>query len=160
MNCLKCGAEFTPTPSAIKNYDMRCQSCRRDYNRVWREKRIAQGLPAYGSRVWDAEKKRIYLEKRKNDVDVKRRINERKRERAHNPEWKRKNAARCFLNYNKALGNIISEPCAFCGKTAVEAHHPDYDEPLLIVWLCSDCHKKIHPRQLKHPELYYKGKTT
>lgn len=28
-----------------------------------------------------------------------------------------------------------------------EAHHPDYDQPLSVVWLCSAHHKQVHAQQ-------------
>jgi hypothetical protein len=31
-----------------------------------------------------------------------------------------------------------------CSETEVEAHHPDYDAPLSVVWLCDACHKAAH----------------
>lgn len=31
--------------------------------------------------------------------------------------------------------------CAVCGKICkVEGHHPNYDEPLKVIWCCSVCH--------------------
>jgi hypothetical protein len=23
-------------------------------------------------------------------------------------------------------------------------HHPDYSRPLLIIWMCRDCHRELH----------------
>lgn len=48
---------------------------------------------------------------------------------------------------SKALknGTLKKEPC-YCGETKVEGHHPDYNEPLLVVWLCNKHHKHIHGR--------------
>ena len=31
-------------------------------------------------------------------------------------------------------------PRDFRGCSQVEAHHPDYSEPLLVEWLCPGCH--------------------
>lgn len=31
-----------------------------------------------------------------------------------------------------------------CGKEQSEAHHLDYEQPLMVMWLCSDCHTQIH----------------
>lgn len=39
-------------------------------------------------------------------------------------------------------GEIKKELC-FCGKEA-EAHHPNYNKPLTIQWLCRSHHKKLH----------------
>ena len=50
------------------------------------------------------------------------------------------------LKAGKAImrGKLLKEPCFVCGATDVEAHHPDYSEPLSVVWLCVDHHKEIH----------------
>lgn len=31
-----------------------------------------------------------------------------------------------------------------CACTTVEGHHPDYDRPLDVVWLCQPHHKQAH----------------
>ena len=43
-------------------------------------------------------------------------------------------------------GKIIRPTeCMSCGNTGfVEAHHPNYSQPLNIVWLCLSCHRDIH----------------
>ena len=40
-------------------------------------------------------------------------------------------------------GLIEREPCEVCGDHA-QIHHPDYSQPLLIVWLCSSHHREVH----------------
>ena len=42
---------------------------------------------------------------------------------------------------------IINKPlfCSFCKQNnKVDGHHPEYNEPLKVVWLCKSCHKKLH----------------
>ncbi len=35
--------------------------------------------------------------------------------------------------------------CEAChGKQYIMAHHPDYEQPLEVLWVCSSCHKKLH----------------
>ena len=41
------------------------------------------------------------------------------------------------------------EPCIMCGVIGEHRHHPDYEKPLEIVWLCESCHHKLHPRNKK-----------
>lgn len=43
-------------------------------------------------------------------------------------------------------GKLIKQPCFVCGKVEVEAHHPDYDQPLEVVWLCIQHHKEVHKK--------------
>ena len=40
-------------------------------------------------------------------------------------------------------GKLVRLPCLVCGNTS-EAHHPDYDRPLEVVWLCQPHHKQAH----------------
>jgi len=38
-----------------------------------------------------------------------------------------------------------AEKCTVClSSEDIEAHHPDYEKPLQVVWLCKRCHMKIH----------------
>lgn len=41
-------------------------------------------------------------------------------------------------------GHLHKDPCHICGNLKVEGHHPDYDRPLDVVWLCSTHHKQTH----------------
>lgn len=41
-------------------------------------------------------------------------------------------------------GVLKKQPCFVCGETVVEGHHPDYDKPLAVVWLCVQHHKQLH----------------
>jgi hypothetical protein len=47
-------------------------------------------------------------------------------------------------------GLVVKQPCFICGGDS-EAHHPDYDRPLDVVWLCPPHHKQAHAlaRKLK-----------
>lgn len=40
-------------------------------------------------------------------------------------------------------GKLQTQPCWVCGLKAV-AHHPDYNRPLDVVWLCQPHHKQAH----------------
>ncbi len=41
-------------------------------------------------------------------------------------------------------GKMEKEPCLFCGSSKVEGHHRDYSKPLDVIWLCPQCHKRLH----------------
>lgn len=62
-------------------------------------------------------------------------------------QWIADNPARRAANIK--VGNAVrdgrlkKQPCWVCGEKAV-AHHPDYDRPLDVVWLCQPHHKQAH----------------
>lgn len=64
-----------------------------------------------------------------------------------NPELKARYKARAIATKMTADGTLKQRPCAFCQEEQTQKHHPDYNEPLLIVWLCAKCHKELHTSQ-------------
>lgn len=55
--------------------------------------------------------------------------------------------ARQRVYYHKRVGNITPGTCEDCQTDkSIEAHHPDYSEPLEVVWFCSVCHRKHHKK--------------
>ena len=58
----------------------------------------------------------------------------------------RKYKARRAVKAALLQGRIKKRPCTACGNKASEsqAHHTDYKQPLKVIWLCEDCHKKLH----------------
>ena len=43
-------------------------------------------------------------------------------------------------------GDLVPQPCEFCGEDRVDAHHDDYTKPFAIRWLCHAHHMAIHAR--------------
>lgn len=62
-------------------------------------------------------------------------------------KWKSINSNRRAAHV--ILGNAVRDgrahklPCFICGEKA-EAHHPDYDRPLDVMWLCRAHHNQAH----------------
>lgn len=77
---------------------------------------------------------------------------QKKKKHEYYQKWsKTENAKKYRVSRKKvyiALKNgklIKPNKCTLCfsdGK--VEAHHPDYEKPLEVVWLCKSCHGKVH----------------
>lgn len=42
------------------------------------------------------------------------------------------------------LGVLERQPCRECGIAKSEAHHPDYERPFDVIWLCRKHHKALH----------------
>jgi len=60
---------------------------------------------------------------------------------------------RAWLEFNKALrkGLVGGPPllCQLCRDidkigTKYESHHPNYNEPLRVIWVCKSCHRRVH----------------
>ncbi len=65
-------------------------------------------------------------------------------------KYPKRGKARIAVGHAIATGKLerpsICESC--CDKRFVEAHHPNYDEPLEIEWLCKKCHLELHKELL------------
>lgn len=130
--CFKCG-ETKPLADFYKHAQMgdghlnKCKECtKRDANnhRLANLSRIRQYDRARASRPHRvAQRKEIFS------------------------RWKKTHPLR--RKAQEALGNAIRDgrvtkhPCFVCGEKA-EAHHPDYSQPLDVVWLCRPHHMQAH----------------
>jgi len=55
---------------------------------------------------------------------------------------------------------VRSENCEKCkkvviqrnGKSDIRAHHPNYNKPLYVMWLCEPCHRDWHRKYCPVPE--------
>ena len=54
--------------------------------------------------------------------------------------------ARVAVRAAKIKGQILQTPCEKCGNPDSQAHHPDYNKPLCVKWLCIACHQEEHHR--------------
>jgi hypothetical protein len=59
-------------------------------------------------------------------------------------EQKRKDRCRSYAKVYLKRGKLTREPCVVCGNDAAQMHHPDYGEPLDVVWLCRKHHLDLH----------------
>jgi hypothetical protein len=67
-----------------------------------------------------------------------------------------KQRAREILTLALQYGKIKSGPCIIpgCTETKTEGHHPIYQKPQLIVWLCHTHHKQVDNNKLELPNDY------
>lgn len=65
-------------------------------------------------------------------------------------KWRRANprryAAHLYVETLKRLGVLRQQPCEICGAEKTDAHHPDYDRPGDVQWLCRQHHLQVHAR--------------
>lgn len=64
--------------------------------------------------------------------------------RTYRERHAKKVKAHGVLNYAIKMGRVSRTPCHCCGDERTQAHHPDYDRPLDVVWLCDEHHKQAH----------------
>ena len=64
--------------------------------------------------------------------------------KARAPERQR---ARKLVKDAMRYGKLIRRPCEVCGNEKVDAHHPDYTQPLAVQWLCRSHHMELHRKE-------------
>jgi hypothetical protein len=64
--------------------------------------------------------------------------------------WRRERARRVCRGAIRRGELVVASACERCGRAGVgrrnsplgiQAHHPDYDFPLRVEWLCRPCHE-------------------
>ena len=63
-----------------------------------------------------------------------------------------KHLARRRFQYAYKSGKIQRKPCEVCGEPVSEAHHPDYSQPLNVIWLCRYHHILEHKNMVNSHE--------
>ena len=53
------------------------------------------------------------------------------------------------LSWAIIKGDIEKESCIICGSEISQAHHPDYNKPYSIIWLCQKHHAGLHALKRK-----------
>jgi hypothetical protein len=145
-NCRICGlekplADFYKHPKASDGHDSKCKECAKSMVRT--------------ARAANADHYREFDRKRANDAKrVAARASyaatasgQEARNRARD-KWEaandNKKAAHDAVSSAVRRGKLMKQPCAICGSEKVEAHHPNYAEPLNVIWLCVPHHKELH----------------
>lgn len=131
--CFKCGktlplTEFYKHPAMGDGHLGKCKRCTKNDVAEHRLKNI--------DKIRDYEKNRSKLPHRKLlslQVTKAWRSEDKRRLKCHNA------VRRAILN-----GTINRMPCEICGNEKSQAHHEDYDKPLLVMWLCDQHHKDRH----------------
>ena len=87
-------------------------------------------------RLWRRTKKGKFLTK--------------EREKRYAKKYRFKRLAKDAVNNAVRSGKLIKMPCVKCGSIKSQGHHPDYNKPLEVIWLCHEHHHEIHnPRRYK-----------
>lgn len=133
--CFKCNVmkpinEFYPHKRMKDGHLNKCIVCTKKYEKERRQGSSREKILSY-------DRKRY----RENDARKKQVFEMAKQWRADNPE---RYKAHTLVNNALQSGRLVKMPCFVCGSIKVEAHHPYYDPPLEVVWLCASHHKLAH----------------
>ncbi len=122
-------------------WQSRCKDCRRV------ESKLRNRMPyrrAYNKVHYRKLVDNGYFKEYNQRPEVKNRKATQMREYLKLPKYIKMSKARRLVRTSKKNGTLVQQPCCCCGVKKTEAHHSDYDIPLLVVWLCPDCHRKEH----------------
>lgn len=129
--CSKCGvakplSQFHKNGRGRKGRMSRCKKCHNAQSAKYRA--------AHRDQVRARDRHRNHQQHRIDQKDEYRVMKRR--------QWR----AKTTLSYHVKKGNVVPWPvCALpiCEEKP-EAHHPDYDAPLGVVWLCPSHHQQAH----------------
>lgn len=127
--CQQCGIEFLWRPDPRPGRGRFC-------NRLCIDKWRSLNLVGDKSPVW---KGRSGKNERRRRMDC-----------AYTKKWAQNNKQKTIAHAKLAVairnGSVTRKPCEVCMSNNSEAHHPDYEKPLDVIWLCRIHHKAEHKR--------------
>ena len=154
-----------------------CKKCQSKYAKLWRLKNLERTRECSAqwyiknkkrasttSKKYYVKNKNIILKKTKKYREKNRdksarwskkwRENNKERRRLYSKEWrknnKEKDQAHKKLNYALKTGKIIKQNCEFCGSAKSFGHHPNYNFPLIVRWVCPLHHSFIHKTSINN----------
>lgn len=117
-----------------------CRECQRRYQRRYR---ATEAGKAAMRRYRSTEPAKAAI--RRYEASEVGKVAGKARKRRYRENNKEKIACRNALNNAIIAGKIIRPKiCSACNQPngIITSHHPDYDKPYDVVWLCSPCHWK------------------
>lgn len=150
--CPKCGstkpiADFTSSTGRVNYW---CRPCKRRANREWAKSEKGRAAHRRQRQKYATLPPELSARKRwlasERGRDSKARCRKKYAEKLKaSPAGLKQLMARRIANNRKNAGKLVPECCVDCGASeGVQMHHPDYDKPLDVLWLCQDCHNKRH----------------
>jgi hypothetical protein len=139
--CPQCGKErIVNDRNAAAARRTRCMRCYADSMRCPPEYHAARAREKMNRYYWaDPEKYRVRA-RLDFALNKEARITAQRERRQRDP---RKYRAQSAVAQALKRGELMRGQCA-CGADGIEAHHPDYDKPLEVEWLCPRCHGERH----------------
>lgn len=104
--------------------------------------------PAAGGTAREARK--VAGQAPSEDNGTPKKIKRKREPRSRQERWAQRNPSKRWAHSatrSAVYHGLLTKPdiCECCGEPGpVEAHHPDYRNPLRVVWLRRSCHKALH----------------
>lgn len=153
--CKKCGKEksindFYAHKEMSDGHLSFCKECVRKRVIEHRQNNIER-IREYDRNRPNARERRI-----KEIQAIKKNAQRYKKYKEQKKEWakRNKNKRNAHNKIKRALQKgVILKPdkCQICGKTNcnIQGHHYDYTKPLNVLWVCCECHGKLHKKHNK-----------
>ena len=153
--CKKCGKEksindFYVHKKMADGHLSFCKECVK--------KRVAEHRQKNIERIREYDRNRINQKERriKEYEAIKKDVKRYEKYRKSKEKWAKlnRNKRKAHNKLKRALQKgIILKPnkCQICRKTNcnIYGHHYDYNKPLNVIWVCSECHGKLHKKYNK-----------
>ena len=150
--CPRCKQELSVTlfyhdKLSMDGYSFYCKQCTRVIQIISREKHAARQIENHHKYYLNHKDEIAKRDKEYRRTPQGKRVNVKKyyRMRAKYPE---KFKAREQLRDAVKSGKIKRGVCEVCGSPKTEGHHPDYNKPLEVKWLCQRHHRELEGRLL------------
>lgn len=143
--CSKC-KQIKPVIEFFKHhqhgYQYWCKECVREYHRKYRKTPKRRIINKYYSELRKFNGKNKEYSQR---PEVKKRKAAQMRAYREDPNLRLRHKARRLIRHLVSSGCMIKpKNCSRCnGTKKIQAHHPDYSKPLMVIWLCHICHIKV-----------------
>lgn len=135
-----------------------CKDCLREVNKKYYQQNREKYLER--SKIWALNnplrvKESNYkfyhsmtLEQKEKALERKRKFNKTQKGRLLSAKYRQGKKWIARYTFRNAIRDGKIKKVSICqvclSNKSVEGHHPNYDEPLNVVWLCRKCHMAIH----------------
>ena len=153
-------SEGVQNASHITSTEKRCNKCReiKALSDFYNHARHLDGKTSYCKECTNKSLKQYnqnHIDERSAMVRKWKKLNKEKTALSRRQDYEKKRNKPNYLIKNRIYWLVgamlkrgeIEKPssCALCNATGrIVAHHPDYNYPKTIIWVCLKCHHKVH----------------